>query len=143
MKKYSFYLLNEDFYGLFKGDNLKAFLELYFRKEESCYYEKQFEFFVKELNLEKIKDNTWYEDKENIYSVVVSQNCADKGLIEFKDGNVNNIEIDLLAIDIKECFDLLGEIIGTTYKEDSNLHLKVSKIPLGGLRGLIYYKLLT
>ena len=30
----------------------------------------------------------------------------------------NNIEIDLLAIDIKECFDLLGEIIGTTYKEE-------------------------
>ena len=30
----------------------------------------------------------------------------------------NNIEIDLLAIDIKECFDLLGEIIGTTYKDE-------------------------
>ena len=30
----------------------------------------------------------------------------------------NDIEIDLLAIDIKECFDLLGEIIGTTYKEE-------------------------
>ena len=30
----------------------------------------------------------------------------------------NNIEIDLLAIDIKECFDLLGEIIGTTYKNE-------------------------
>ena len=30
----------------------------------------------------------------------------------------NNIEIDLLAIDIKECFDLLGEIIGSTYKEE-------------------------
>ena len=30
----------------------------------------------------------------------------------------NNIEIDLLAIDVKECFDLLGEIIGTTYKEE-------------------------
>ena len=30
----------------------------------------------------------------------------------------NNIEIDLLAIDIKESFDLLGEILGTTYKEE-------------------------
>lgn len=30
----------------------------------------------------------------------------------------NNIEIDLLAIDIKECFDLLGEIIGSTYKDE-------------------------
>ncbi len=30
----------------------------------------------------------------------------------------NDIEIDLLAIDIKECFDLLGEIIGSTYKDE-------------------------
>ncbi len=30
----------------------------------------------------------------------------------------NNIEIDLLAIDIKECYDLLGEIIGNTYKDE-------------------------
>ena len=30
----------------------------------------------------------------------------------------NNVEIDLLAIDIKECYDLLGEIIGETYKDD-------------------------
>ena len=30
----------------------------------------------------------------------------------------NDIEIDLLAIDIKECFDLLGEIIGETYKDE-------------------------
>ena len=30
----------------------------------------------------------------------------------------NYIEIDLLAIDIKECFDLLGEIIGSTYKDE-------------------------
>lgn len=56
MKKYCFYLIHDDFYNLFKGDNLKAFLELYFRKEESSYYGKQFEFFIKELNLLKIKD---------------------------------------------------------------------------------------
>ena len=30
----------------------------------------------------------------------------------------NNLEIDLLAIDIKECFDLLGSIIGCTYKDE-------------------------
>lgn len=30
----------------------------------------------------------------------------------------NNVEIDLLAIDIKECYDLLGEIIGSTYKDE-------------------------
>ena len=30
----------------------------------------------------------------------------------------NNIEIDLLAIDIKECYDLIGEIIGETFKDE-------------------------
>ena len=56
MKKYYFYMIQDDFYGLFKGDNLKAFLELFFRKEESCYYEKQFQFFIKELDIRKIND---------------------------------------------------------------------------------------
>ena len=30
----------------------------------------------------------------------------------------NNLEIDLIAIDIKDCYDLLGEIIGSTYKDE-------------------------
>lgn len=54
MKKYYFYLIEDDFYDLFKGDNLKAFLELFFRKEDSCFYEKQFNLFVKELETKKI-----------------------------------------------------------------------------------------
>lgn len=54
MKKYYFYLIEDDFYSLFKGDNLKAFLEMFFRKEESAYYNKQFELFVKELDSIKI-----------------------------------------------------------------------------------------
>ena len=53
MKKYCFYLINDDFYDLFKGDNLKAFLELYFRKVESSYYSKQFNLFVSELNFDE------------------------------------------------------------------------------------------
>jgi len=56
MKKYYFYLIEDDFYGLFKGDNLKAFLEMFFRKEESSYYDKQFNLFVKELDVCKISD---------------------------------------------------------------------------------------
>jgi hypothetical protein len=42
--------MEEDFFDLFNGDNLKAFLELFFRKEESSYYNKQFDLFVKELD---------------------------------------------------------------------------------------------
>ena len=56
MKKYYFYLIEDNFYGLFKGDNLKAFLEMFFRKEDSTYYTKQFEFFVKEIDVNKIGD---------------------------------------------------------------------------------------
>ena len=49
-------MIQDDFYSLFKGDNLNAFLELYFRKEESSYYSKQFDFFVKELDTNKISN---------------------------------------------------------------------------------------
>lgn len=62
MKRYYFYLIEEDFYDLFKGDNLKAFLELFYRKEDSSYYEKQFSLFVKEIDyseLDKIVRNKY------------------------------------------------------------------------------------
>ena len=47
-------------------------------------------------DIEKIADNTWLEDKENLYSVVVSQNRSVKGFIEFKENKVNIIKIDLV-----------------------------------------------
>ena len=77
MKKYFFYLIEDDFYDLFKGDNLKAFLELFFRKEDSTYYIKQFELFVKEIDACKVGDilkdkyacrNDFYVDK-NVFSL--------------------------------------------------------------------------
>ena len=45
---------------------------------------------------ENIKNNTWYEDSKNLYSVVVSQNCSDKGFIEFKDDKYSIIKVDLV-----------------------------------------------
>lgn len=71
MKKYYFYLIEEDFYSLFKGDNLKAFLELFFRKEDSTYYEKQFNLFVKELDCNKISEllKEKYEDRKDFYYI--------------------------------------------------------------------------
>lgn len=54
MKKYYFYLIEDDFYDLFKGDNQNAFLELFFRKDESTYYNKQFDLFVKEIDVNKV-----------------------------------------------------------------------------------------
>ena len=61
---------------MFKGDNLKAFLELFFRKEESTYYVKQFELFVKEIDVIEIGDTLrekfysrkdFYVDKNTFY----------------------------------------------------------------------------
>ena len=77
MRKYCFYVINNDFYALFKGDNLKAFLEMFYRKEESSYYEKQFNLFVEEIDVSKINDilkdkyrcrQDFYTDK-NIFSL--------------------------------------------------------------------------
>ena len=50
---------------------------------------------------------------------------------------------DMISPDNKEAIKYIDKMIKTTYKDDSNLHLMVSKIPLGGLRGLVYYKLLA
>lgn len=67
MKKYYFYLIEDDFYSLFKGDNLKAFLEMFYRKEESTYYDKQFHMFVKELDCSKISEilKEKYKDRKD------------------------------------------------------------------------------
>ena len=71
---------------------------------------------VEFFNLEQLENtNMNYLSNSRQISLVIRaieslENCLNQ--IE------NNIEIDLLAIDIKECFDLLGEIIGTTYKEE-------------------------
>lgn len=50
---------------------------------------------------------------------------------------------DMISPDNKEAIKYIDKMIKNTYKDDSNLHLMVSKIPLGGLRGLVYYKLLA
>ena len=77
MRKYYFYLIEDDFYNLFKGDNLKAFLELFFRKEDSTYYNKQFDLFVKEIDNKKVREiikDKFYARKDfivenNVYSL--------------------------------------------------------------------------
>lgn len=43
----------------------------------------------------KIAENTWFEDRENLYSVAVSPNPSVKGLIEFKGDKFEIIRIDL------------------------------------------------
>ena len=66
------------------------------------------------FNLEKIDSNNlnYLSNSRQIALVRKSIESLDNCLTQIE----NDIEIDLLAIDIKECYDYLGEIIGNTYK---------------------------
>ena len=46
MKEYVFLRINNDFKDLFNSDNLNAFLELYYRRDESVFYKEQFKLFL-------------------------------------------------------------------------------------------------
>ena len=68
------------------------------------------------FNLEKIETNnmSYLSNSRQISLVKQSIKSLDNTLESIE----NNLEIDLLAIDIKNCYDLLGEIIGSTYKDE-------------------------
>ena len=71
---------------------------------------------IEMFNLEKITtDNMNYLSNSRQISLVKKSIDSLNNTIKSID---NNLEIDLLAIDIKECYDLLGEIIGSTYKDE-------------------------
>ncbi|NMA06677.1 MAG: D-alanine--D-serine ligase VanG, partial [Ruminococcaceae bacterium] len=46
--------------------------------------------------IEKIADNTWFHEDENLYSVTASLNRSTKGFIEFKGGKFSVVDIDLI-----------------------------------------------
>jgi len=53
MNKYVFLRINDKFKMFFKG-NYDAFLELYYRREESVFYKEQFKFFLVKNNVKEI-----------------------------------------------------------------------------------------
>lgn len=68
------------------------------------------------FNLDKIKTNdlSYLSNARSISllkKALLSINSAKKGL-------KNNYSIDMIEIDIKECWNLLGEIIGETYQDE-------------------------
>ena len=68
------------------------------------------------FNLEKLENNNAnYLSNSRQISIVKKAILSLENCLSEID---NNIEIDLLSIDIKECYDLLGEIIGETYKDE-------------------------
>lgn len=44
--------------------------------------------------IEKVADNTWYTDNENLFPVAVSQSCLQKGFVEFSGNNTRFIKTD-------------------------------------------------
>ena len=48
---------------------------------------------------------------------------ADQSLHDAEEGLKNDLPIDMIEIDLKETFDLLGEIIGENYSEEILDHL--------------------
>ena len=55
MSKYVFLRINDKFRDFFKG-NKEAFLELYYRRDESVFYKEQFKMFLEKNNKKEIKD---------------------------------------------------------------------------------------
>ena len=71
---------------------------------------------IEMFNLEKIStDNINYLSNSRQISLVKKSIKSLKNTLESIE---KNLEIDLIAIDIKDCYDLLGEIIGSTYKDE-------------------------
>ena len=50
---------------------------------------------------------------------------------------------DLIGHDNKKAISYINDMIKTKYTDDDKLMLKIANVPVGGLKGLIYYKLLT
>ena len=79
--------------------------------------EKIIELF--QLETIKSKDYTYLTNARQIS--LAKQ--AYQSLIEAESGINNNLPIDMVEIDLKNTFDLLGEIIGATYNEEILDHL--------------------
>ena len=73
------------------------------------------------FNLEKI-DKKDYNYLTNIRQITKAEE-AYKKLVEVEKAISNDLPIDMVEIDLRECFDILGEIIGKTYSDEIIDHL--------------------
>ena len=76
---------------------------------------------VELFQLEKLKTKD-YNYLTNARQISLAKQ-AYESLEEAEQGIINNLPIDMVEIDLKETFDLLGEIIGETYSEEIIDHL--------------------
>lgn len=76
---------------------------------------------VELFQLEKLKTKD-YNYLTNARQISLAKQ-AYESIEEAEQGIINNLPIDMVEIDLKETFDLLGEIIGETYSEEIIDHL--------------------
>ena len=71
---------------------------------------------IEMFHLEEIESKD-YNYLTNIRQISKAKEAYQK-LIEVEDAIENNLPIDMIEIDLKNCFDILGEIIGKTYTDE-------------------------
>ncbi|MBE6152189.1 MAG: tRNA uridine-5-carboxymethylaminomethyl(34) synthesis GTPase MnmE [Firmicutes bacterium] len=113
-KNYIILINKTDLASKLNRDVLKNYIEISVldNKGIDCLKEKILELF----NLEKIetKDLSYLSDARSIALL----KKAYQSIKSAKEGIDNSFPVDMVEIDIKECWDLLGEIIGETYQEE-------------------------
>ena len=72
---------------------------------------------IKEMfNLEQISTKD-YNYLTNVRQISLAKNAYQK-LIDVESGLKDNLPVDMIEIDLRDCFDLLGEITGKTYSDE-------------------------
>ena len=71
---------------------------------------------IEMFNLEQIESKD-YNYLTNVRQISLAK-LAYKKLEEVQNGIENDLPIDMVEIDLRDCFDLLGEIIGKTYTDE-------------------------
>ena len=72
---------------------------------------------IKEMfNLEQISTKD-YNYLTNIRQISLAKNAYQK-LIDVETGLKDNLPVDMIEIDLRECFDILGQITGKTYSDE-------------------------
>lgn len=72
---------------------------------------------IKEMfNLEQISTKD-YNYLTNVRQISLAKNAYQK-LIDVEIGLKNNLPVDMIGIDLRDCFDILGQITGKTYSDE-------------------------
>ena len=72
---------------------------------------------IKEMfNLEQISTKD-YNYLTNVRQISLAKNAYQK-LIDVENALKENLPVDMIEIDLRDCFDILGEIIGKTYSDE-------------------------